>query len=208
MSAKTQHQRYRLHSQLNNSVIRNYAKMRAREPMLINVNEGIATGNVVRVFNDRGEILVGALVTDIIPEHVIAICEGAWYDPEVLGENSNSRQSHTSTTQSNCRHRVLANLEKYKGEIKLVTAFLNQKFCNLCRIYRNLALVLGQIKFSRKFSLNFQASCLHLVGAYQQELALSSRLLRRCHVCLCKDHACLVVQNPPPRQLNLASFAL
>lgn len=82
MSAKTQHQRYRLHSQLNNSVIRNYAKMRA------NVNEGISTGNVVRVFNDRGEILFGALVTDIITEHVIAICEGAWYDPEVLGENS------------------------------------------------------------------------------------------------------------------------
>ena len=64
------------------------------------------------------------------------------------------------------------------------------------------------ISFSRKFSLNFQASCLHLVGAYQQELALSSRLLRRCHVCLCKDHACLLAQNPPPRQLNLASFAL
>ncbi|VTY00241.1 molybdopterin dinucleotide binding domain-containing protein [Campylobacter concisus] len=88
MSVKTQHQRYRLHSQLNSSVIRNYAKMRAREPMLINVNEGIATGDVVRVFNDRGEILVGALVTDIIPEHVIVICKGAWYDPEVLGENS------------------------------------------------------------------------------------------------------------------------
>jgi len=34
--------------------------------MLINVNDakakGIATGDVVRVFNDRGEILVGALV--------------------------------------------------------------------------------------------------------------------------------------------------
>nr|WP_230863615.1 molybdopterin dinucleotide binding domain-containing protein [Campylobacter concisus] len=98
MSAKTQHQRYRLHSQLNNSIIRNYAKMRAREPMLINVNDakakGIATGDVVRMFNDRGEILVGALVTDIIPEHVIAICEGACYDPEVLEENSNSRQRY------------------------------------------------------------------------------------------------------------------
>ena len=98
LSAKTQHQRYRLHSQLNNSIIRNYAKMRAREPMLINVNDakakGIATGDVVRMFNDRGEILVGALVTDIIPEHVIAICEGACYDPEVLEENSNSRQRY------------------------------------------------------------------------------------------------------------------
>ena len=62
--------------------------MRAREPMLINVNEGIATGDVVRVFNDRGEILVGALVTDIIPKHVIAICEGAWYDPKVLSKRA------------------------------------------------------------------------------------------------------------------------
>ena len=64
------------------------------------------------------------------------------------------------------------------------------------------------ISFISKFSLNFQALCLHLAVAYQQELALSSRLLRRCHVCLCKDHACLLAQNPPPRQLNLASFAL
>ena len=54
----------------------------------------IATGDVVRVFNDRGEILVGALVTDIIPEHVIAICKGTWDDPEVLEENSDSRQMH------------------------------------------------------------------------------------------------------------------
>ena len=41
--------------------------MRAREPMLINVNDakvkGIATGNVVRMFSDMDEILVGTLVT-------------------------------------------------------------------------------------------------------------------------------------------------
>jgi len=43
---------------------------------------------VVIVFNDRGEILVGALVTDIISEHVIAICEGAWHGPEALGKKS------------------------------------------------------------------------------------------------------------------------
>ena len=49
MSVKTPHQRYQ-----NNSVIRNYAEVSAREPMLINVNDakvkGIATGDVVRVF--------------------------------------------------------------------------------------------------------------------------------------------------------------
>ena len=48
-------------------MIRNYVKLSAKEPMLINVNDAkekdIATGDVVRVFNDRGEILVGALAT-------------------------------------------------------------------------------------------------------------------------------------------------
>ena len=43
---------------------------------------------MVRVFNDRGEILVDALVADIIPGHVIANCEGAWYDPEVLSKRA------------------------------------------------------------------------------------------------------------------------
>ena len=39
MSVKTTYQRYCLHSQLNSSVIKNYAEVSAREPMLINVNE-------------------------------------------------------------------------------------------------------------------------------------------------------------------------
>ena len=47
-------------------MIRNYAEVCAREPMLINVNDakakGVSTDDVVIVFNDRGEILVGALV--------------------------------------------------------------------------------------------------------------------------------------------------
>lgn len=72
-------------------MIRNYAKLSAKETMLINVNDakakGIATDDVVIVFNDRGEILVGALSL-IIPEHVIAICEGAWHDPEVLSKRA------------------------------------------------------------------------------------------------------------------------
>ena len=66
----------------------------------------------------------------IIPEHVIAICEGEWHGPEALGKKSLckhgcvnvlTRDKDTSgIAQSNCGHRVLANLEIYKGEIKLV----------------------------------------------------------------------------------------
>ena len=40
-------------------MIRNYAKLSAKEPMLINVNgakaKGVSTDDVVIVFNDRGE---------------------------------------------------------------------------------------------------------------------------------------------------------
>lgn len=58
LSAKTTYQRYCLHSKLNSSVTRNYAKVSAKEPILINVNDakakGIETGDVARVFNETG----------------------------------------------------------------------------------------------------------------------------------------------------------
>ena len=61
--------------------------------MLINVNDakvkGIATGDVVRVFNDRGKILVGALATHHPrARHRHPICEGAWHGPEVLSKRA------------------------------------------------------------------------------------------------------------------------
>ncbi|WP_223229338.1 hypothetical protein [Campylobacter concisus] len=73
----------------------------------------------------------------IIPEHVIAICEGAWQGPEVPKQKSLCKHSCVNvltrnkdisdTTQSNCGHGFLANLEKFKGEIKLVAAFSKPK---------------------------------------------------------------------------------
>ena len=131
------HSRYRLHSQLNNSIIRNFAEVSGREPVLINPKDaearGLANGDIVRVFNDRGEILAGVLVTDIVPERVAAICEGAWYDPEVWGEKSLCQhgcvnvltfdKGTSSLAQSNSAHTVLAQIEKFKGEIKPITAF-------------------------------------------------------------------------------------
>jgi biotin/methionine sulfoxide reductase len=47
---------------------------------------GIADGDVVRVFNERGAILAGAVVSDNIRPGVIQIATGAWYDPETPGE--------------------------------------------------------------------------------------------------------------------------
>ena len=46
---------------------------------------GIADGDMVRVFNDRGATLLPARVTKRIMQGVVTIPEGAWYDPDENG---------------------------------------------------------------------------------------------------------------------------
>lgn len=80
------HPKYRIHSQLDNTWVRDVYKIQGREPIMINTNDakklGIAHKEVVEVYNDRGRLLAGAFVTDNIREGVVAISEGAWYAPE------------------------------------------------------------------------------------------------------------------------------
>lgn len=82
------HPRWRVHSQLDNTWLRNMYKIQGREPVFINTNDakklGIKHGEVVEVFNNRGRLLAGAFVTDNIMSGVLSIQEGAWYDPENL----------------------------------------------------------------------------------------------------------------------------
>jgi len=42
---------------------------------------GIASGDVVRIYNGRGACLAGAVVTDAIRPGVIQLATGAWFDP-------------------------------------------------------------------------------------------------------------------------------
>jgi biotin/methionine sulfoxide reductase len=76
----------RLHSQLDNGPVSRAAKVAGREPIWINTADaaarGIADGDVVRVFNDRGACLAGAVVTDAVCAGVAQLQTGAWYDPE------------------------------------------------------------------------------------------------------------------------------
>lgn len=131
------HSKYRLHSQLNNSYIRGMYEMSGREPIVLNPKDakerGLKTGDIVRVFNDRGEILTSVYISDIIQENVGAICEGAWYSPENPGEKSLCQHGNVNVltidkgtsklAQSNIAHTALAQVEKYDGIIKSITAF-------------------------------------------------------------------------------------
>ncbi|WP_428775489.1 trimethylamine-N-oxide reductase TorA [Vibrio sp.] len=76
----------RLHSQMCESEeFRSTYTVQGREPVYISPGDakarGIRDGDLVRVFNDRGQVLAGAVVSDRFPEGVIRIEEGAWYGP-------------------------------------------------------------------------------------------------------------------------------
>ncbi len=132
------HPKYRLHSQLNNTRLREIYEVKGREPMWINPKDAkkrsIADGDVVRVYNDRGQILAGAVVTEGIRPDVIQIAEGAWYDPEEPGKigtlckhgsnNVLARDIGSSKLgQGSTVKTMLVDVEKYTKTLPPVTAF-------------------------------------------------------------------------------------
>ena len=75
------HPKYRLHSQLNNTWIRDLEEEDGREPIWMHPKDaakrGIQNGDIVRVFNKRGQVLAGAVVTEAVMQGVIRMQEGA-----------------------------------------------------------------------------------------------------------------------------------
>ncbi|MFT7004940.1 MAG: trimethylamine-N-oxide reductase (cytochrome c) [Sulfurimonas sp.] len=88
------HPTYRIHSQMDNTWVQNIHKVQGREPIRVSPNDakkfGIKDGEVVEVYNDRGSLLAGVVVTNSIRDGVVAIEEGAWYSPEDSSQ-TNSR---------------------------------------------------------------------------------------------------------------------
>ena len=136
------HPKYRLHSQLNNTWLRNVYEVKGREPILINIEDakekGIKDGDVVKVFNDRGSVLAGAVVTSNIRKNVVQLCEGAWYDPADL-QNGDTSCIHghvnvltidkgtSKLAQGNIAHTALVDFEKYTGELPQIKVFTPPK---------------------------------------------------------------------------------
>ena len=82
----TPHSRKRDHSQLHE-----IPSLRKVEPHTIWINSadasarGIRDGDDVKVFNDRGTVLIPAKVTARVMPGVVCIYEGAWYSPDASG---------------------------------------------------------------------------------------------------------------------------
>jgi biotin/methionine sulfoxide reductase len=75
----------RLHSQLDVGATSQRGKVAGREAIQIHsldaADRGIAAGDVVRVYNDRGACLAGAVLTTAIRRGVVRLPTGAWFDP-------------------------------------------------------------------------------------------------------------------------------
>ncbi len=75
----------RLHGQMDPGRVAAADKVQGREPLLMHPADaaarGLADGQVVRVFNDRGACLGGLRLDDRLLRGVAAMATGAWFDP-------------------------------------------------------------------------------------------------------------------------------
>jgi biotin/methionine sulfoxide reductase len=95
---------------------------------------GIDDGDMLRIFNGRGETLAVARVTDDVRDGVLLLPTGAWFDPSEAG-GSGGMEKHgnpntltldkgtSSLGQGPIAHTTLVEVEKYEGEVPDVTAF-------------------------------------------------------------------------------------
>ncbi|MGR5249587.1 trimethylamine-N-oxide reductase TorA [Vibrio aestuarianus] len=128
----------RLHSQMCESEeYRATYAVQGREPVYINPidakEKGIKDGDLVRVYNDRGQLLAGAVLSDSYPRGIIRIEEGAWYgplsekdgaictygDPNTLTLDVGSSELAQATSANTC----IVDFEKFTGKVPPVTSF-------------------------------------------------------------------------------------
>ena len=130
--------RTRLHSQYDIGSYSVDSKVSGREPIRLSPADaggrGIVDGDLVRVFNDRGECLAGARLSPELRPGVVQLSTGAWYDPERPGQpgglerhgnpNMLTRDAGTSRlAQAPSALTTLVEVERFDGEPPAVRAF-------------------------------------------------------------------------------------
>ncbi len=130
--------RTRLHGQLDHGGTSQASKIRGREPIRLHpadaADRGLAAGEVVRVFNDRGACLAGVVLDDGVRRGVVQLSTGAWYDPldpsdpnsmcvhgnpnVLTADVGSSRLAHGCTGQH-----VLVEVERFDEALPPIKAF-------------------------------------------------------------------------------------
>jgi biotin/methionine sulfoxide reductase len=127
----------RLHSQLDGGATSQQSKVQGREPIRMHpedaVARGLADGDIVRVFNDRGACLAGLVLDDGLRTDVVQLSTGAWFDPQdpadldamcVHGNpNVLTDDVGTSSLARGCTGaHVLVQVEKFTGNLPPIRA--------------------------------------------------------------------------------------
>ena len=128
----------RLHSQLDFGGHSAGAKRRGREVCRLNPADararGIAQGDIVRLFNDRGACLASAALTDEVMPGVVQLPTGAWYDPALDAQgrplcahgnpNVLTRDRGTSALAQGCTGQLTAvQVERFDEPLPPIRAF-------------------------------------------------------------------------------------
>ncbi len=123
--------RGRLHGQLDHGATSAATKVAGREPVRIHPSDaqarGLSSGDVVKVFNDRGACLAGVVLEEGLRPGVVQLATGAWYDPqEIDGElicvhgNPNvltADRRTSSLAQAATGQHVLVDVVKWTGPV-------------------------------------------------------------------------------------------
>ena len=127
----------KLHSQLDHAALSRSNKVAGREPVTLHAQDaqprGIHAGDVVRIWNDRGACLAGAVISDQIIPGVVKLSTGAWFDPQSWGEprvdkhgnpNALTADIGASELSQGCAAQTcLVEIEKLEAEPPPVSAF-------------------------------------------------------------------------------------
>ena len=126
----------RLHSQHDMGAHSQQAKVSGREPLRLHPRDaaerGIRDGDVVRVSNDTGSLLAGAVVTDGLRPGVAQLSTGAWFDPSapeiatcVHGNpNALTRDRGSSALSQGCTgQHALVEIARYDGPLPPVRSY-------------------------------------------------------------------------------------
>jgi anaerobic dimethyl sulfoxide reductase subunit A len=114
----TTHFKRRIHSQFDN--IQLLKELEPQEVWISSTDAGerdIRHGDLVRIFNDRGEVVIPARVTERIMPGVVSIYQGAWFNPDKNGAdrggcaNVLTKDDH-SPAGAFCGNNALVQVEK------------------------------------------------------------------------------------------------